>query len=491
MTDNSRLKASMTVFMGMSMMMIFSVFFSLLEVVHYYSLKKEAAMVTDIGMESLFADYCRPLWEKYGILAVDCGYGGDRPDMDMARVRMQDYLLSNLSAPENSPGGNHLIMTPASCEIDTYGMLTDNNGSAFVRQVKKKVMHGIPDIFLSNITDGAGQLDGLDMSWQQQLEEGEDAVLRAGESDRASDAEELLEEDYDSSDCDDPIEAALDSLAASVLTQVIPEEGLSDRSMSVLNKISSRTLYEGNDNKVITTGMSDKLLFQAYLADKFSCYTDQKQRNGLNYELEYIVGNEESDRENLAETAEKLLAVRGAMNYAAFMSMSEKVAEATILSEIMGGAIFPEAMPAIRSGIIAAWVYTESIMDVRALMAGRKISMFKGREDWTSSLAAVTDCLNRDIKSKNCSRGFDYQTYLGIMLSLSSTKDLSLRAMEVIEDELRSTDHYNNVRLDCFIYSADSTVTYGAAPIFGSLVTVSNGPEGYAFKETGSLNYIE
>ncbi len=483
-------RASMTVFMGMTILLILSIFFSLLEVVHFYSLKKESLMVSDIGAESMFADYCRPLWKEYGILAIDLGYGGDSPDRDMAAMRMLDYLGVNLSVSQNASAGNHLNMMPAACEINSYGLLTDNNGGAFVKEAAKTVMYGIPQELFDKISDGGEHLSFVDFSWQDLLEKGEEAKQRAAE--RLSDDEaDAISEAYDGGSLeDDPIEAVLDHISESILSQAVPADNISNKVMRVSNKISERNLYSGND-EAVSSGVSDKLLFQAYLTDRFGCFTNPKNRKGLEYELEYMISNEDSDRDNLAETAEKLLAFRGAMNYTAIMSMHEKLSEADILSEFMGGALLPQAQPAIRSGIIAAWVYAESIMDVRTLMSGGKISVIKNRTEWTSGLSNIVSILNGTAKSSNCEKGYDYRTYLGIMLTLSPARVLSSRALEVIEDELRSRENYKNVRLDCFIYSANIDFTYGAAPIFGNLVKAQNTPDGYAFKETRKMNYLK
>lgn len=55
--------------------MIMSLFFSMAEVVRYLSLEKEAISVGYSAAQSAFGEYNRPLWEDYGILAIDTDYG--------------------------------------------------------------------------------------------------------------------------------------------------------------------------------------------------------------------------------------------------------------------------------------------------------------------------------------------------------------------------------------------------------------------------------
>ena len=65
-----RKKASITVFAALSLMLVAQLLFTLLEAARHYELQKVLYMNTDTVLESVFADYCSPLWETYKILGV-------------------------------------------------------------------------------------------------------------------------------------------------------------------------------------------------------------------------------------------------------------------------------------------------------------------------------------------------------------------------------------------------------------------------------------
>lgn len=63
-----RRKASITVFAALSLMLVAQLLFTLLEAARHYELQKVLYMNTDTVLESVFADYCSPLWETYKFL---------------------------------------------------------------------------------------------------------------------------------------------------------------------------------------------------------------------------------------------------------------------------------------------------------------------------------------------------------------------------------------------------------------------------------------
>ena len=69
-----RRKASITVFAALSLMLVAQLLFTLLEAARHYELQKVLYMNTDTVLESVFADYCSPLWETYKILGVRVNY---------------------------------------------------------------------------------------------------------------------------------------------------------------------------------------------------------------------------------------------------------------------------------------------------------------------------------------------------------------------------------------------------------------------------------
>ena len=62
------------------------------------------------------------------------------------------------------------------------------------------------------------------------------------------------------------------------------------------------------------------------------------------------------------------------------------------------------AVAALEQGILASWAFVESILDIRALMAGRKISWIKDSVHWTTDVVSISTVLSGDACALNCER---------------------------------------------------------------------------------------
>lgn len=71
------MKGSITVFASLMIMLISQFVFTLLEAGRNIEMAKIAEMDSESGIESIFAQYCVPLWDEYRILAYDAGNPGE------------------------------------------------------------------------------------------------------------------------------------------------------------------------------------------------------------------------------------------------------------------------------------------------------------------------------------------------------------------------------------------------------------------------------
>lgn len=69
-------------------------------------------------------------------------------------------------------------------------------------------------------------------------------------------------------------------------------------------------------------------------------------------------------------------------------------------------------------GILAAWAYSESILDVRALLEGRKIAWIKNAEQWTTGINQTSEAVDGFAMAKDCENGWDYMKYLKFLVSM-------------------------------------------------------------------------
>lgn len=158
------------------------------------------------------------------------------------------------------------------------------------------------------------------------------------------------------------------------------------------------------------------------------------------YQMEYLLIGGEDDRSNLADTVKQLLIVREGLNLIHILSDSQKREEAKALALVITGALGLTPLVEITAFfIMGIWALGESIVDLQTLLAGRKIPLLKGREDWALGLEQL---LNMG-QSKGSSviagqeKGLDYEGYLKLMLLLEQSGQKYCRMMDVMQMDIR------------------------------------------------------
>ena len=493
--------ASVTCFMGMSLMLLLSVFFTLLEMMHYYTLQRMEPLISQISTESAFGDFNRLLWKDYGVLAIDGSYGTGVFDTGKVTDRMMAYMQDNAGitpAKQASHGVSLLRMSSGSIDIAEYGLLTDHHGVPFMQLAAKEELYETTGNVLGLLKDDAEEMN---RNAKEQPNVGDilsDATGAISEAKEQAIAEEefgLSETwlpDENMEEYGNPIETASEAMEGSWLEMAIPAgRSVSDKTMAGGERVSKRTLAVGTAPSDSSLSIDEKLLYLKFLIDHYSGFAHPKDHGGLQYELEYMVGGKTTDRANLSAVVERLMVIREAANYAYIMSDKQKMRRAYDLAVMLVGIFCNEALiRAVQMGIVAAWALGESILDVRALLAGKRISPMKSAEEWTLSLSMLSAAFSGKMEAKDCPKGLTYEEYLyGFMVLMSETK-LGLRGLDVLEDVMHHTEDYRLVKADQMIYCMSIDYSYEAAPLFLSFVVLlTDRPGGYRFGSRQFMTY--
>lgn len=487
-------QASLTVFLSMTIIMIVSLILSLVEVVHFMILKSNVEAISQIGIESSFADYNRLLYEDYGILAVDTGYCKQGMDLEKMETRIRGYLQDNLSYE----GTSFIKAGINEVKILEYGLLIDSYGAAVIKEAAKDTAYSIPQSLLTelNATGALVDADSFDNSQANELlnnslkeiDENKDEPKSDNslQSNLSKEDQRLLAENGN------PIKSALEWKKKSVLAQIIDTSSISNKAIVGYDLPSKRNFYTGNSPVNLSVNSMEKVLYSQYLKTRFSSYRSRIHDKGINYEWEYVINGKDSDMANLEATVVKLLATREVANLTFLSGDVTKQAEAEAISvAICAGLALPVLVEPIKWGIIAAWAYLESVLDVRLLLNGGKVSPVKNSAEWTSNILMFPNYINTQIMARDSGSGMDYEDYLMIMTMLTSTKNLGLRSLDVFEDALRSSEDYREIRIENFLYSTKILFEYGAVPIFASVTPLLDGQlEGYNFDVVKELSYL-
>ena len=230
------------------------------------------------------------------------------------------------------------------------------------------------------------------------------------------------------------------------LKLVVPEgKEISNRASELEEVPSHRDM---KPETVRTVNFLDHLLIDEYCGMHFKNFLEEEEQQEagqqetetvLAYEMEYFLGGKESDRENLSDAVHRLLAVREGMNLVHILTDPQKRAEARGLAmTITGvGALTPLLM-ITTFFVMSVWALGESLMDVRRLLAGKKIPLLKAKTDWQLELEQLLSMGKEHVVGTGeCDTGLSYLSWLKILLFMSNIVLQEFRMMDLIQMNLR------------------------------------------------------
>lgn len=226
----------------------------------------------------------------------------------------------------------------------------------------------------------------------------------------------------------------------------------------------------------------EKFLFQEYLLRYMGRYGMEKEESSMCYQIEYLIAGKDSDIDNLKSAANRICAVREAANALYLVTNEEKMTQIRIAAELVCNLItIPELIPLLEAAIILGWAYAESIYDVKSLMAGGRVPLLKDDDNWHYGLEAALkgelkeaprveevqgdlqregqedpwgEAVQGDLQKEELQNeaqkgeGLRYEDYLRIFLMLADTDTITVRAMNMVEADIRSTEGNAAFRLD-------------------------------------------
>lgn len=415
-------KGSMTCAMSLLLLVIISLLAACIQSSRVSCARAQAANAMGAAMYSLFAQYDRDLLEDYHLFFLDSGYGDSRPNLAQVIAQTETFALPILSSGLTN------------CELDTCGitgfrLASDGKGEAVKAQILRYMKDNLGTKGIQLIKDRFNQ-NVEAMEEQEEIQEGglEEAPIE----------EEVPMEDISPSN--NPLEIIENIRSHGFLGLVLPDGGtVSEKSVEAESLLSFRELEQGMGALPLSQGKSavtDKLLIQEYILDSLSFYTQESHPGTLEYQVEYVLGGKDTDRENLQYVVNRLLLIREASNIAFLYTDPQKRAElqacASALSLLL---LIPEGMTLVQGVLAAGWAYIESICDVKTLLSGGKVPLTKDNGSWKTHLNHLS---TEDASS--ASAGLDYRDYLFLLLSFSSEDRLTFRCMDMMEQNIRAKE---------------------------------------------------
>lgn len=407
-----RVSGSITVFLSLTLLLVLTLIGALCASAAVQTAKSRAKSRTSLAVESVFAEYDTDLLERYHLFAYDAERGGQDPEEGVCE-RVKYY------------GGGPEVAA------DQIQYLTDDQGDAIVEQailyMESKEMLSLP----------AGDHAASVNDWVQSV--GESLLAGIGGGLPETGLEDLL------------------SLFRLPLAQTALPRGraLSGGKIELAQTASRRTLNQGRGTfqKNSTGGLINRGLFDEYLMEVCDNAARETERVPA-YEAEYLIAGLASDKDNLEAVLTRILAIRMAVNASFLRGDAAKQAELEAQAAFLALACAaPAAQPAIKEALLAAWAYTESMAEIRALLAGKRIARTKNAANWKINAAGVLS-LDRSVTERweadDQEGGISYEDFLRGFLRLMPQGKKAMRLADLIE--------INITRIRGSVFRADGAV---------------------------------
>lgn len=539
-----RKQGVLTVFLCLLLSAMLTVTGTVIEAVRITGARVQAQAVSDSAVDSLFSEYYRPLWDNYQLLFFCGTYGQTAFSAQEVTAHMQDYMDANLS-PQGTgvftPGMDSWKLTHGGSSLSACVLATDADCAAYRRQAAESVKSLVGEAFLEKLKTWAEEpfdMEALEASYKQRTADNEAEIatqeealkqaqeqagagsaagtsapegaappesiqdtVEANEQPQASDSMLLntgaARTDYD------PIALIKEIKKKGILELAAPDpDAISDKEILTDNCVSARKLQTGiapaaeaaKQNTV--DALQEKLLFHEYLMRQFSnaVSTDKVSLdNGtaLSYELEYLLEGKNTDLQNLKGVVHKLVLLREAVNFAYLLTDESKQLQAETLAVAITGLVgIAPLASAVRYGILLAWAYGESILDVRSLLAGSKVASVKTPQTWQLALENIGELVNRSGgETHQQENGLSYEMYLRLLLFAEDETQLTLRSLDLIEKNMQRQPGGAYFAADALVEQLTAETTFSIKPLFLSLGFLQPYREAFTYRAQSSKSY--
>ena len=242
---------------------------------------------------------------------------------------------------------------------------------------------------------------------------------------------------------------------------------VSNAAVHLQDYLSHRNIRSGtgvNPNFQAPTGMAEDLVFDCYLLEKCSRYGNEMDKSLLKYQIEYIIAGKGSDVENLEKVVGRLLLWREVANVIYIFSDSAKCMQAELLALTLTAVLMvPELVEPVKYSILFAWAYVESISDVKCLLNGGKVPIMKSEGDWNTGISSILSFAGGVSESASCEHGLSYEDYLRIMLFMQDDTEKNMRAMDIMEMDIRMTPGNSCFCMDACFDSCVADISISSA----------------------------
>ena len=424
-------QGEISVFLSLILVCVLSLFLGLMESARMAGARLYLEMAVDSSMSSVMSQYNRNLWDMYHLLFLEA-------ESDEAiEESFASYLGFYLDQDNLYP------MQIKEVDVKETENMPDDGGKPLEKEILSYVSYQFPEILkgLPNIEillESIQDMDHKKPDWDVANEYIDEAMNLK---------QEEIEIDWEKIKLLD----RLKELFQGDLLDLVLEEEIPVSTKSVGLKGIPSTEYRGA--KLKENSIAEKYMISEYCRLNFDSFLTHCERNlaprqqVLQYEQEYLLFGKESDRKNLKEAVERLLALRSAWNLSYLLQSAKCRSEVDLFTmTISGGNIYIQG--ALSAFILSLWAFAEAVWDVKILLNGETVPLFKGADQWNLGLESFLNLRFLDKPPKKEMTGADYDDYLRILFLMADRTERNTRIMDVIQWNMQSVQEDFLVR-DC------------------------------------------
>lgn len=467
-------KGSITIYLSFVFSILLSLVVTLISQAGNLALKLQAECAMDSAMYSVFSEYQRELFDRYDLFFIDSSYYAKSGSIDETRNHYYHYLEENLAREKGMFQSKSFEISDAKAEqikVLSYALATDENGSVLKRQAidYMKSKYGSDYIkLLKNQLELVNQYQLLtrDIKAEQRANQAAIKAVKLPKRKTKNGWEDLQ--------LHNPADVINDLQGVRILDLVLGTSlFLSNSAINQNEYASKRDLKTGYriPSRSSNTPL-EELIFNEYIVEKCSNYTDERDGGKLSYELEYVLVGKESDRDNLEHVCERLIFMRQVSNTIYLFSNQDKVKEAKALAAVVCVLLVsPELIDLVTYSLLFAWEFAESIHDVKVLLNKGSVPLIKTDDSWHYSLENIFQVLSDEVTDEIVAGQDDsqkengelcYKDYLRIFLALESTSKKANWMMDIIEMNIQNSTSNSAFHLDnCLDYLEVEAIIIG------------------------------
>ena len=173
-------------------------------------------------------------------------------------------------------------------------------------------------------------------------------------------------------------------------------------------------------------------------------------------ELEYLLGGESSDYENLSEYVTKLVALREGMNLIYLYSSPEKRNEARLfVTSFLVATGNPALISVFTFFVLGIWALVQAIQDVKTLLSAGRVPLFHDHSSWSVDISGLLRFGEHPSASADTrKKGLSYRDYLRAFLLGEGLLDQA----EINQRMQIGKDPETGFAIDECLYALEATV---------------------------------